>query len=148
MSEEQYNAMTPEQQAAYWHQWQQYSQQYYATAPDQGHQYGQDPQYQAQYAQYQVRAHTSCIWWPSTQGSGCVNSVNIHWVTLAEMEAHHLSDADCLQYHQAPNKTVSPALHCPQGYSCTPAFDMRSKNVWLHVTITWMHAEEGRIVMC
>ena len=35
MSEEQYNAMTPEQQAAYWHQWQQYSQQYYAAAPDQ-----------------------------------------------------------------------------------------------------------------
>jgi len=56
MSEEQYNAMTPEQQAAYWHQWQQYSQQYYATAPDQDHQYAQDPQYQAQYAQYQVRA--------------------------------------------------------------------------------------------
>ncbi len=32
MSEEQYNAMTPEQQAAYWHQWQQYSQQYYGCS--------------------------------------------------------------------------------------------------------------------
>ena len=63
MSEDQYNAMTPEQQAAYWHQWQQYSaQQYYTAAPDpqQQHydpaaQYAQDPQYAAQYAQYQVR---------------------------------------------------------------------------------------------
>lgn len=61
MSEEQYNAMTPEQQAAYWHQWQQYSQQYYAAAPDQqqqdpSHQYTQDMQSQGQYSQYQVRA--------------------------------------------------------------------------------------------
>ena len=60
MSEEQYNAMTPEQQAAYWHQWQQYSQQYYAAAPDQQQdpslQYTQDLQSQAQYGQYQVFA--------------------------------------------------------------------------------------------
>lgn len=66
MSEEQYNAMTPEQQAAYWHQWQQYAaqQQYYPQGQDQLHmqqqhdqsaqQYAQDPNYQAHYAQYQV----------------------------------------------------------------------------------------------
>ena len=64
MSEEQYNAMTPEQQAAYWHQWQQYSQQYYAAMPDQQQdpslQYMQDPQSQAQYGQYQVRACSFC----------------------------------------------------------------------------------------
>ena len=63
MSEEQYNAMTPEQQAAYWHQWQQYSQQYYGAAPDQQQdpslQYTQDLQAQAQYGQYQVRLAVS-----------------------------------------------------------------------------------------
>ncbi len=57
MSEEQYNAMTPEQQAAYWHQWQQYSaQQYYTTASDPQQQQQHDPSVQyAQYAQYQVK---------------------------------------------------------------------------------------------
>ena len=67
MSEEQYNAMTPEQQAAYWHQWQQYtSQQYQGAAPEQAHldpnaHYAQDPNYQAYYAQYQVRPWTCHI---------------------------------------------------------------------------------------
>ena len=57
MSQEQYAAMSAEEQAAYWAQWQYYSQ-YYAAAPSSSAPQ-QQPDYAAQYQQqlYQVRAH-------------------------------------------------------------------------------------------
>jgi hypothetical protein len=60
LTQEQFNAMTPEQQAEVWNQWQYYSQsQYYAAPQPQQQMYaGQEAEYQ-QYAQpYQVgRSH-------------------------------------------------------------------------------------------
>lgn len=88
MSQEQYAAMTPEQQAAYWAQWQYYAQYYSAPDPSSAQQYsaGQYPPYQASQLPASVRALRR-------RGHECI--MNKSALTGINMW-YHLNAAECI----------------------------------------------------